>query len=146
MHPPQSFVHHDMDAPPWWHFHKRPYIYIDGFAEKGHRGLMQFMLIPENGPEFFREHEDEFRDVLCLPVVVATAQVRGPDRCKIWRSRAGEYSTSTVPSATERTAKTRTLSGSTHCDRGNRNRSGAIDRTDGGGSTEVRPQLVRPCR
>ena len=43
---PQSFVHHDMDAPPWWHFHKRPYIYIDGFAQKGHRGLMQFMLDP----------------------------------------------------------------------------------------------------
>ncbi len=60
---PESFVHHDMDAPPWWHFHKRPYIYIDGFAEKGHRGLMQFMLIPENGPDFFREHEDDFRDV-----------------------------------------------------------------------------------
>lgn len=61
--PPVTFVHHDMDAPPWWHFHKRPHIYIDGFAEKGHRGLMQFMLVPENGPEFFREHEDDFRDV-----------------------------------------------------------------------------------
>lgn len=60
---PQSFAHHDMDAPAWWHFHKRPYIYIDGFAKKGHRGLMQFMLIPENGPEFFREHENDFRDV-----------------------------------------------------------------------------------
>ncbi|WP_372720523.1 hypothetical protein [Novipirellula sp.] len=61
--PPVPFVHHDMDAPPWWHFYKRPYIYIDGFAQKGHRGLMQFMLVPENGPEFFREHEDDFRDV-----------------------------------------------------------------------------------
>ncbi len=60
---PQAFDHHDMDAPPWWNFHKRPYLYIDGFAEKGHRGLMQFMLIPENGPEFFRGHEEEFRDV-----------------------------------------------------------------------------------
>ncbi len=60
---PAQFTHHDMDAPPWWHFYKRPYIYIDGFAQKGHRGLMQFMLIPENGPEFFRDHEDEFRDV-----------------------------------------------------------------------------------
>ena len=29
---------------------------MDGFAEKGHRGLMQFMLIPENGPEFFQYH------------------------------------------------------------------------------------------
>lgn len=61
--PLESFTHHDMDAPPWWHFKKRPYIYIDGFAQKGHRGLMQFTLIPENGPEFFRNHEDEFEDV-----------------------------------------------------------------------------------
>lgn len=61
--PIESFTHHDMDAPPWWNFKKRPYIYIDGFAQKGHRGLMQFTLIPENGPEFFREHEDEFEDV-----------------------------------------------------------------------------------
>ena len=60
---PRQFVHHDMDAPPWWYFYKRERLYIDGFAEKGHRGLMQFMLIPENGPEFFREHEDDFRDV-----------------------------------------------------------------------------------
>ena len=55
--------HHDMDAPPWWNFHKRPYLYIDGFAQKGHRGLMQFMLIPEHGPDFFQEHESEFSDV-----------------------------------------------------------------------------------
>ena len=60
---PMLFDHHDMDAPPWWHFHKRPYLYIDGFAPKGHRGLMQFAMIPENGPRFFREHEDEFQDV-----------------------------------------------------------------------------------
>lgn len=60
---PASFTHHDMDAPPWWHFYKRPNLYIDGFAEKGHRGLMQFTLVPENGPEFYREHESDFRDV-----------------------------------------------------------------------------------
>jgi mono/diheme cytochrome c family protein len=61
--PPVMFTHHDMDAPPWWHFHKRPYLYIDGFAQKGHRGLMQFMLVPENGPDFFQNHESDFRDV-----------------------------------------------------------------------------------
>lgn len=61
--PPEAFTHHDMDAPPWWTFYKRPYLYIDGFAPKGHRGLMQFTLIPENGPEFYRENEDGFRDV-----------------------------------------------------------------------------------
>ncbi len=60
---PVTFTHHDMDAPPWWHFYKRPYIYIDGFAEKGHRGLMQFTLVPENDAAFYREHEDEFRDI-----------------------------------------------------------------------------------
>jgi len=60
---PRKFVHHDMDAPAWWNFHKKPYIYIDGFAQKGHRGLMQFMMIPENGRDFFIEHEEDFRDV-----------------------------------------------------------------------------------
>ncbi|XZE54383.1 hypothetical protein SH139x_000344 [Planctomycetaceae bacterium SH139] len=61
--PRPEMTHHDMDAPPWWHFHRRPQIYIDGFAERGHRGLMQFMLVRENGPEKFREWEDDFRDV-----------------------------------------------------------------------------------
>ncbi|TWT83118.1 Cytochrome c [Planctomycetes bacterium CA13] len=60
---PAKFTHHDMDAPAWWHFHKRPYLYIDGFAQKGYRGLMQFMLVPENGPSFFENHENDFRDV-----------------------------------------------------------------------------------
>lgn len=60
---PRKFVHHDMDAPAWWNFHKKPYIYIDGFAQKGHRGLMQFMMIPENDRDFFIKHEDDFRDV-----------------------------------------------------------------------------------
>ncbi len=75
---PVSFVHHDMDAPPWWHFHKRPHIYIDGFAEKGHRGLMQFMLVPENGPGFFREHEDEFRDVYAYLQSLRPPKYEGP--------------------------------------------------------------------
>jgi mono/diheme cytochrome c family protein len=60
---PKLFTHHDMDAPPWWHFYKRPNLYIDGFAQKGHRGLMQFTLVPENGPGFYREHEKDFQDV-----------------------------------------------------------------------------------
>jgi mono/diheme cytochrome c family protein len=56
-------THHDMDAPPWWHFQRKKMLYIDGFAEKGHRGLMQFMLVRSNGPEKFRGWEEEFRDV-----------------------------------------------------------------------------------
>jgi mono/diheme cytochrome c family protein len=58
-----KMTHHDMDAPPWWHFRRKKMLYIDGFAAKGHRGLMQFMLVRSNGPERFREWEAEFRDV-----------------------------------------------------------------------------------
>ncbi len=60
---PTRMVHHDMDPPPWWHFRKKRQLYIDGFAEKGARGLMQFMLIKENGPQKFREWEGDFEDV-----------------------------------------------------------------------------------
>lgn len=60
---PSVLTHHDMDAPPWWHFSKRPEIYIDGFAKRGHRGLMQFTLVPENGPKFYREHEGDFKHI-----------------------------------------------------------------------------------
>jgi mono/diheme cytochrome c family protein len=61
--PIPPLTNHDMDAPPWWHFERKKQLYIDGFAEKGHRGLMQFMLVKQNGPEKFRQWEDEFRDV-----------------------------------------------------------------------------------
>ncbi|MCG8650610.1 MAG: c-type cytochrome, partial [Pirellulales bacterium] len=66
------------DAPPWWHFYKRPQIYIDGFAEKGHRGLMQFMLVPENGPDFFRRHEQDFRDVFAYLESLRAPKYAGP--------------------------------------------------------------------
>ncbi|MEQ8787110.1 MAG: c-type cytochrome [Pirellulaceae bacterium] len=62
--PMPKMVHHDMDAPAWWHFRRKRQIYIDGFAEKGHRPLMQFMLVKENGPEkFMHDWDDEFRDI-----------------------------------------------------------------------------------
>jgi cytochrome c553 len=62
--PPRfDLVHHDMDAPPWWHYKKRRSLYADGFAPKGHRMLMQFLLVKENGPEKFHVWEDEFRDI-----------------------------------------------------------------------------------
>ena len=60
---PPRMVHHDLDAPAWWHFSKRRHLYIDAFAGKGHRALMQFMLVKENGPEEFREWEDDFRAI-----------------------------------------------------------------------------------
>ncbi|MGV3486660.1 MAG: hypothetical protein ACO1RT_19740 [Planctomycetaceae bacterium] len=75
---PQPAVHHDMDAPPWWHFYKRPRIYIDGFAERGHRGLMQFTLVPENGPEFYRRHEDDFRDIYAYLMSLRPPKYEGP--------------------------------------------------------------------
>lgn len=75
---PRTFTNHDMDAPPWWHFHKRPSIYIDGFAKKSHRGLMQFMLAPENGPDFFRDHEDDFRDVFAYLSSLRAPKFDGP--------------------------------------------------------------------
>ena len=58
-----DLVHHDMDAPPWWHYARRKSLYADGFAPQGHRMLMQFLLVKENGPEKFREWEDEFREI-----------------------------------------------------------------------------------
>lgn len=55
--------HHDLDAPPWWHFKKRKHLYIDGFAKKGHRELMQFMLVPQNGRDTVLAAEDDFKDI-----------------------------------------------------------------------------------
>ena len=60
---PPKMIHHDMDAPAWWQFKKKTHIYIDAFAEKGHRALMQFMLVKENGPEDFKAWESNFKDV-----------------------------------------------------------------------------------
>lgn len=76
--PPPDFTHHDMDAPPWWHFHRRPHVYIDGFAQRGHRGLMQFMLVRENGPEKFREWESDFRDVYAYMMSLRPPVYDGP--------------------------------------------------------------------
>lgn len=61
--PRPEMSHHDHDAPPLWNVKRKERLYIDGFAAKGHRPLMQFLLEPRNGPERFREWEAEFRDV-----------------------------------------------------------------------------------
>jgi len=60
---PPKLTNHDMDAPPWWHFRKKPQIYIDGMAERGHRALMQFLMVRENGPEQFQQWENDFKDI-----------------------------------------------------------------------------------
>jgi mono/diheme cytochrome c family protein len=56
-------AHHDHDAPAWWHFRRKKMLYIDGFAPKGPRPLMQFLLVKENGPEQFRLWERDFADI-----------------------------------------------------------------------------------
>ncbi|MDA7885595.1 cytochrome c [Pirellulales bacterium] len=58
-----DLTHHDMDAPPWWHYRKRKTLYADGFAPQGSRMLMQFLLVRENGPEKFLEWESDFEHV-----------------------------------------------------------------------------------
>ena len=56
-------THHDMDAPPWWHYKLKTRLYADGFVPKSSRALMQFLLIPRNGPDKFAAWESEFRDI-----------------------------------------------------------------------------------
>ncbi|MBI3839767.1 MAG: hypothetical protein HY288_17735 [Planctomycetia bacterium] len=60
---PAKMTHHDHDAPAWWNFKKKQRLYSDGFAVKDPRPLMQFMLIPENGPDKFKEWEADFREL-----------------------------------------------------------------------------------
>jgi mono/diheme cytochrome c family protein len=52
-----------MDAPPWWNVKKKTYLYADGFSPKSHRALMQFLMIPQNGPDKFRAWEKDFKDI-----------------------------------------------------------------------------------
>jgi mono/diheme cytochrome c family protein len=61
---PPVLVHHDHDAPAWWLLKRKSHLYIDGFAPKSHRALMQFLLIPRNTAEQFRAWEDDYRDIL----------------------------------------------------------------------------------
>lgn len=64
--PPQRKLrlpHHDLDAPPWWHYSKRSRIYIDGFGKKNARTLMQFTLVPQNGPDKLHKWESDFEDI-----------------------------------------------------------------------------------
>ena len=61
---PPKLIHHDHDAPPWWNIKKKRYLYADGGVPKSHRALMQFLLLPKNGPEKFRQWENDYRDVL----------------------------------------------------------------------------------
>ncbi len=61
---PPKMLHHDMDAPPWWNLRYKDRIYLDAFARKEHRALMQFMLSEHNDPEFIKQFEADFKNVL----------------------------------------------------------------------------------
>jgi mono/diheme cytochrome c family protein len=61
--PPPVLTHHDVDAIPWWHYKHKTKLYVDGFAPKNHRALMQFLLIPRNGPDKFAAWEPEYKDI-----------------------------------------------------------------------------------
>jgi mono/diheme cytochrome c family protein len=61
--PLPKMVHNDHDAPPWWHYKRKDYLYADGFAGKGHRALMQFMMTPANGPQVFHDSEEDFKQI-----------------------------------------------------------------------------------
>ncbi|MEM8945510.1 MAG: cytochrome c [Planctomycetota bacterium] len=60
---PPPMTHHDHDAPAWWNTSRKQRLYSDNFAPRGHRGLMQFIASKENGPEKFRDWEDDFRHI-----------------------------------------------------------------------------------
>jgi mono/diheme cytochrome c family protein len=86
---PPRMVHHDHDAPAWWNFKKKDHLYSDGFAAKGHRPLMQFMLIPENGPDKFHEWEADFGEVYrWLESLAPPAYPFGIDRALAARGQA----------------------------------------------------------
>jgi len=61
--PVPKLVHNDHDAPPWWNVKYKNYLYADGFAGKGPRALMQFMMAPYNGPEVFHNAEADYKEI-----------------------------------------------------------------------------------
>ncbi|MBA3311840.1 MAG: cytochrome c [Planctomycetaceae bacterium] len=75
---PGRLLHHDMDAPAWWNVSRKSKLYVDGFAPKNHRILMQFMLIPKNDRDVIYGWEDDFRDVLAYIESLDAPQYPGP--------------------------------------------------------------------
>lgn len=61
--PPNKMIHHDMDAPPFWNVKKKSHLYADGFAPRSHRSLMQFLMVPQNGPKQFAAYEADFEKI-----------------------------------------------------------------------------------
>jgi mono/diheme cytochrome c family protein len=61
---PPPVLHHDLDAPPLWNTHRKQRLYIDGFAPKTPRTIMQFVLYPRVDAARLREYETDFEHVL----------------------------------------------------------------------------------
>lgn len=61
---PPPMEHHDLDAPPFWHVKRKSRLYYDGLVKKGHRPLIQFVLIPRNDEKVLAGWENDFRDIL----------------------------------------------------------------------------------
>ena len=75
---PGPLLHHDMDAPAWWNVRRKSKLYVDGFAPKNNRILMQFMLIPRNDRDTIYSWEDDFRDVLAYIESIQPPKYSGP--------------------------------------------------------------------
>ncbi len=73
-----KMVHHDLDAPPFWNLKKKRMIYIDGFVEKSHRVIMQFVLLPSNKAETIKSWENDYRDVLAFAESMTPPVYPGP--------------------------------------------------------------------
>src|SRR5262249_14270717 len=50
--------------PAFWNVRRKTRIYADGFAQKSHRLLLQFVMLPRNSGETLRSWEGDFRDIL----------------------------------------------------------------------------------
>jgi mono/diheme cytochrome c family protein len=59
-----DLLHHDCDAPPFWNVRRKKTLYADGFAAKGHRPLLQFVMLPVNTRERMEGWEEGARDLL----------------------------------------------------------------------------------
>lgn len=57
-------VHHDVDPPAFWNVRRKKSLYVDGFAPKTARPLMQFILLPDVTPEKLNHWEPEFAEIL----------------------------------------------------------------------------------
>ncbi|MDB5392397.1 MAG: hypothetical protein JWM11_8043 [Planctomycetaceae bacterium] len=61
---PPPMQHHDLDAPPFWNVKRKSRLYYDGLVKKGHRPIIQFVLLPKNDEKVLASWENDFRDIL----------------------------------------------------------------------------------